>query len=145
MITIGVIRMKVPIAFVLSILSLPFLAAQAISADSPPPAASSALSPLAAKYAKKHEALAHHFAAKRKAMIEDPAWKSLSAQQQKAKLDALDADFKARDSKIADAEAAARKQGGNVEQAKAQQQQAAQLDQVRTQAVQDARDSGRSP
>jgi len=137
--------MKIPIGFFLSILSVSFLGAQAYCAESPPPAASPALSQVAMKYAKKHEALAQRFASKRKAMVEDPAWKSLSAQQQKAKLDALDADFKDRDSKIADAEVAARKQGGNVEQAKAQQQQAAQLDQVKTQAVQDERANSRNP
>jgi hypothetical protein len=137
--------MRISSSFLLAVLSLPFPGAQAYSAESPPPAASPALSQVAMKYAKKHEALAQRFASKRKAMVEDPAWKSLSAEQQKAKLDALDADFKDRDSKIADAEAAARKQGGNVEQAKAQQQQAAQLDQVKIQAVQDERANSRNP
>jgi hypothetical protein len=82
--------MKTVIAFILAALSLPLLGAQAICADNPPPAASAPLSPQAAKYAKKHEALAHRFAAKRKAMIEGAEFKSLSAEKQKAKLDALD-------------------------------------------------------
>lgn len=122
------------------VILLPLLASATFAADVPPTAESPALSPVAAKYAKKHEALAHRFAAKRKAMTEGAAFKSLSPEAQKAKLDALDADFKARDARIAGDESAERSRRRNIEQAKAQQQQSAQMDQFRTQAAQDMRD-----
>lgn len=115
----------------------------AVRADEP--AAQSApapnLSPSARKYAAKHEALLKKYAAKRRAMVAAPEWKNLSAQEQKARLDALSAEAKKRDARLTAAQESERRRDEArraADQAAADQARRRQLNDVQTQAAQSA-------
>jgi hypothetical protein len=60
----------------------------------------SALTPLARKYAVKREAVVKDFSAKRRTLLDSPAWELLSPEKRRAALDALAAEAMARDGKL---------------------------------------------
>lgn len=71
-------------------------AAPAFAAD-PAPMTRSGLTPLAEKYALKREALLQDYAAKRRALVASPGYRSSSPAERKSALDELAAEAKARD------------------------------------------------
>jgi hypothetical protein len=112
------------------------------NADSKPAAASaSGLSPLAEKYARKREAVLQEFAAKRRALIASPQWKSSSPGERKAALDSLAAEAKARDESLIsdyDAELRGGRAAADADAAKVRQDRQTWLDEDRARAAQDA-------
>lgn len=117
--------------------------------DAKPAAASvSGLSPLAEKYALKRAAVLKEFAARRRALVESPEWNGLDAAKQKAALDALAAEAKARDDGLTadyDAESRRGRARSGADAARVQQDRLRQLDEQRTRAAQDALRAKKTP
>jgi hypothetical protein len=110
-------------------------------AASAPAATDSGLTPLAEKYARKREALIQEYAAKRRALVASPEWKSSSAADQKAALDKLSAEAKARDENLVedyDAELRRGRAAADADAAKLQRDRQNYLDEQRARAAQDA-------
>jgi len=120
---------------VLMCVSAPVFAGQAA------PASESGLSPLAEKYARKREALFQEYAAKRRALLASPSWKSSSPSERQASLDALANEARARDADLIadyDAELRQGRAAADADAAKLHRERQNYLDEQRTRAAQDA-------
>jgi hypothetical protein len=105
------------------------------------PASGADLSPLARKYALKREALLKDFVSRRRALVSSPRWRALSAEKQNVELAGLLAELRTRDKKLTaeyDAEVSGLRGKRSADEAADQLARQRRLDEIRTQAAQDA-------
>ena len=133
---------RLPAVLILAALSAASRTGAKEQTSRPPASSDSGLRPLDREYALKREALLKEFSAKRRALVESPDWKNLSAEKRRAKLDKLAAEAKSRDAKLtAEYDEESRRQRGRADADAASDRQALQrrADELQRQAAQDAR------
>ncbi len=97
------------------------------------------LDELARRYAARRQALIEQTAAQRKAILQD---KALAPEQRKAKVSALESEFKAKDAKLSDeyyAERRRQKTWKEADEARSRQAEADRLEEYRVWAAQQSR------